>query len=71
MIFFSKLFYPAVRKSCSRDQEKLLKFEAAGWEFAKFLKSLEQSSRTVKGQYNFWNRMLFKLAPGGFSDLIY
>ena len=30
-----------MRKNCSNDQEKLLKFEADGWEFAKFLISLE------------------------------
>ena len=31
-----------MRKNCSSDQEKLLKFEAEGREFAKYLKSLEQ-----------------------------
>jgi hypothetical protein len=30
-----------------------LKFEAKGREFAKFLRSLEQFVRTVKGQNNF------------------
>ena len=39
------------RYFCSRDQEKLLKFEAEGREFAK---SLEQFIQTVKGQNNFW-----------------
>ena len=34
-ILFSKLFRPSVRKNCSRDWEKLLKFEAKGREFAK------------------------------------
>ena len=34
------------------DQEKLLKFEAEGQEFAKFLSSLEQFIQTVKGQNN-------------------
>ena len=33
--------------------EKLLKFEAEGREFAKFLRSLEQIIQTVKGQNNF------------------
>ena len=28
-------------KNCSNDQEKLLKFEVEGQEFAKFLRSLE------------------------------
>ena len=44
-----KLFWPIVRKNCSSDREKLLKFEAEGRE------SLEQ----FKGQSNFGNRMLF------------
>ena len=49
-----KLFWPTVRKNCSTDREKLLKFEAEGREFAKILRSLEQFVRTVKGQNNFW-----------------
>ena len=59
-ILFPKLFWPAVRKNCSSDWEKLLKFEAEGWEFAKFLRSLEQFIQSVKGQNN----------SGGFSYLI-
>ena len=44
-----------MRKNCSSDQEKLLKFEAEGQEFAKFLSSLEQITiQTVKGQNNFF-----------------
>ena len=39
---------------CSSDQEKLLKFEAEGREFAKVLRSLEQFIQTVKGQNNLW-----------------
>ena len=34
-ILLPKLFLPTVRKKCSSDQEKLLKFEAEGQEFAK------------------------------------
>ena len=49
-----KLFWPTARKNCSSDQEKLLKFEAEGREFAKILRSLEQFIQTVKGQKNFW-----------------
>ena len=41
-------------QNCSSDQEKPLKFEAEGREFANVLKSLEQFVRTVKGQNNFW-----------------
>ena len=53
-ILLPKLFWTTVRKNCSSDREKLLKFEAEGWEFAKFLSSLEQFIQTVKGQNNFW-----------------
>jgi hypothetical protein len=38
-----------VRKNCSSDREKRLKFEAEGQEFAKFLRSLEQFIQTGKG----------------------
>ena len=48
------LFWPTVRKNCSSDWEKLLKFEADGREFAKFLRSLEQLIQTMKGQNIFW-----------------
>ena len=51
-ILLPKLFWPTVRKNCSSDQEKLLKFEAEGQEFANFLRSLEQFIQTVKGQIN-------------------
>ena len=46
-------------QNCSGDREKLLKFEAAGQEFAKILRSLEQFIQTVKGQAIFGNRVLF------------
>ena len=49
-ILLPKLFWPNVRKICSTDQE-LLKFEAEGREFEKFLRSLEQFIQAVKG-YN-------------------
>ena len=58
-ILLPKLFWPTVRKKCSSDGEKLLKFEAEGREFAKFLRSLEQFIQTVKGQKYLGNRMLF------------
>ena len=53
-ILSPKKFWPTVRKNYSSDREKLLKFEAEGGEFAKFLRSLEQFIQTVKGQNNFW-----------------
>ena len=43
-----------MRKNCSSDQGKLLKFKAEGQEFAKNLRSLKQFIQTVKGQNNFW-----------------
>ena len=49
-ILFPILFWPTARKKGSRDREKLLKFEADGWEFAKFLRSLDFFF-SVKGQY--------------------
>ena len=33
--FVTKIFLPTMRKNCSSDREKLLKFEAEGREFAK------------------------------------
>ena len=54
-IFFSKIVLTYLeKKNCSRNREKLLKFEAEGQEFAKFLRSFEQFIQTVKGQKNFW-----------------
>ena len=50
-----------MRKNCSSDREKLLKFEAEGREFSKFLRSLEQFNRTVKGQNNFQKKNFFNL----------
>ena len=58
-----------MRKNCASDREKLLKLEAEGREFAKFLRSLEQFIQTVKRTI-FGNRMLFLLVPGCFSDFI-
>ena len=53
-ILLPKLFWPTVRKNCSGDREKFLKFETEGREFAKILRSLEQFVQTVKGQNKFW-----------------
>ena len=53
-ILLPKLFWPTVRKNCSSDREKPLKFETEGREFAKILRSLDQFVQTVKGQSNFW-----------------
>ena len=53
-ILIRKLFWPTVRKKCSSDREKLLKFSAFSLEFSKTLRSLEQFIQTVKGQNNYW-----------------
>ena len=40
-ILLPKLFWPTVRKNCSSDREKVLKFEAEeGWVLEKNLRSL-------------------------------
>ena len=41
-ILLPKLFWPTVRKNCSSEWEKLMKFKAEGREFSKFLRSQEQ-----------------------------
>ena len=46
-IYLPILFWPTMRKDCSSEREKLLKFEAEGPEFAKLLRSLEQFIQTV------------------------
>ena len=48
-----------MRKNCSSNREKLLKFEAEGREFEKNLRSLEQFIQTVRGQNNFWRQNAF------------
>ena len=55
-----------VRKNCSSDWEKLLKFQAEGGEFAKFLRSLEQFIQTLKGQNKFWQQNSFLTCSGRF-----
>ena len=48
-ILLPKLFWPTGRKNCSSDcTEKLLKFEAEGQDFAKFLMSVKQFIQTVR-----------------------
>ena len=53
-ILLPKLFWPTMRKNCSSDREKLLKFNAEGQECAKILRSLKQFIQTVRGQNNSW-----------------
>ena len=71
-----KLFWPTVRTKCSSDWEKILKFEAEGREFAKFLRSLEQFIQTLKGQNNFlssnWKKktLWFRNTQGKFKNVL-
>ena len=58
-ILLPKFFWPTVRKKCSSDREKLLKFEAEGQDFAKNFRSLEQFIQAGKVKTIFGNRMLF------------
>ena len=48
-----------VRKKCSSDREKLLKFKAECREFAEISRSLQQFIWTVKGQNNVWYQDAF------------
>ena len=66
-ILLSKLFWPTVRKNCSSDREKLLKFEAEGWEFAKIF----EITRTIYSNSERSEQVLVtELVPGGFSGTI-
>ena len=68
--FVTKIVLIYREKKFSIHLEKHLKFVANGREFAKILESLEQFIQTLKGKNNFWNRILFELVPGGFTDLV-
>ena len=48
--FVTKIVLTYCEKNCYSDRENFLTIEAE----AKFLRSLEQFVRTVKGQNNFW-----------------
>ena len=47
-ILLPKLFWPTLRKKCSSNWEKLLKFKAEGRKFSNFLRSVEEFIQTVK-----------------------
>ena len=70
-ILLPKLFWPTVRRKCSSDWEKLLKFEVEGREFAKKFRSLEQFIQTVKGRKFFWWQNAFLTCSWRFFILIY
>ena len=48
-----------MRKVCPSYRGKILKFEAEGREFAKFVTSLLELIQTVRGQNNFWEQKVF------------
>ena len=50
LVFFTKIVLTYSEKNYSSDREKLLKLEAAGQEFAKFLRSIGQFIQAVKGK---------------------
>ena len=58
-----------MRKYYSSDQEKLLKFDAEGREFAKYLRSLEQFIQTMKSQNIFWYQNAFLTCSWRFFSL--
>ena len=59
-ILLPKLLLPKVRENYSSDREKLLKFEAEGWEFAKIMRSLKNDLfKRWKVRTIFGKRMLF------------
>ena len=63
VVIFKKWYFVTkidlTRKKCSSGWEKLLKFKAEGYEWAKFLRSLEQFIQTMKGKNNFWQQNIF------------
>ena len=58
-ILLPKLFWPTLRKNCSSDREKFLKFEAEGWEFAKFWDHSINLFKQEKVRTSFGYIMLF------------
>ena len=48
-----------MRKNCSSDREKLLKFKLEGQEFTNILQSLEPFIQTAKGQLQFFGTEWF------------
>ena len=51
--FVNKIVLIYCEKKCFSHQERRLKFETEGREFAKFMRSMEQFIQTVNGQNNF------------------
>ena len=53
LYFVTKIVLTTVRKNCSSDQEKVLKFKAEGREFAKKLRTLEQCLNSERSKQFF------------------
>ena len=51
-ILLQKLYIPTVRKHCSSDREKLLKFKAEGREFLNQQGDLEKAKDYIKQSYD-------------------
>ena len=56
------VFFDLHREKIDLEIKKLLKLEAEGQDFAKSLRLLGKFIRTVKGQYNFWNRIFLEVS---------
>ena len=62
MVFcFQNCSDPLWEKNCSSDPEKLLKFEAEGREYAKFLRTLEQFVQTESSEQFLITEWFFNL----------
>ena len=59
--FVAKIILTYCKKNCSSDQKKLLKFEAEGREFAKFLRSLEHYSNSERAEQFLVTECFFNL----------
>ena len=59
ILLCTKIFWPTVRKNCSSDREKLLKFEAEAKNFQKFWDHLNNLFKQWKVRPISGNRMLF------------
>ena len=62
-----------MRKNCSRDREKIVKFEAEGREFANFLRSIysnsERSEQCLVTEWSFLNFSLRFLISDKYEQL--
>ena len=69
-IFLPKLFWPTMRKNCSCDREKLLKFETEGQEFAKILQTLGLQPKISKVFLDHKNNFFLTVGQNNFGNKI-